>query len=64
LDIESATELLIAKSDWRATNSSHTNHATPNIPKQNFEIAILFSVVERSESYVFEDDKLRKQPSG
>ena len=31
---------------------------------QNFEIAILFNVIERSGNYVFEDDNLPPQPSG
>ena len=45
---------LIFKRDWRATppltiNSQHTSN-------QSFEIAILFSVVEESGNYVFEND--------
>ena len=31
----------------------------PNTPNQNFEIVILFSIVEKPGNYVFEDDSLQ-----
>jgi hypothetical protein len=37
-------------------NPPLTPTISPNISNQNFEIAILFNVVESSGSYVFEDD--------
>jgi hypothetical protein len=48
---------LLVESDWRATNPRFTPTISPNISNQNFEIAILFSVVQRSGNYVFEDEK-------
>ena len=49
LKLEIVVPFLIVKSDLRAI-------IPPNIPNQNFEIAILFSVFEESGNYVFEDD--------
>jgi hypothetical protein len=48
---------LILKTDLRATipPPSHNNHF-PKTSNQNFEVAILFSVVKRTGNYVFEDD--------
>jgi hypothetical protein len=47
---------LIVKTDWRATNLPPTPTISPNTSNQNFEIAILFNVVEKSGNEVFEDD--------
>jgi hypothetical protein len=47
---------LIVESDWRTSNPPLTPTISPNTSNQNFEIAILFNVVERSRNYVFEDD--------
>jgi hypothetical protein len=47
---------LIVECDWRATKPSLTPTISPNTSNQNFEIDILFNVVERSGNYVFEDD--------
>ena len=48
---------LIVESDWKATNTPSTPSIFPNTSNQNFEIAILFNVVESSINYVFEDEK-------
>ena len=48
---------LIVESDWRATNLPLTPTISPNTSNQNFEIAILFNVVESSGNYVFENDQ-------
>jgi hypothetical protein len=40
---------LIVKSDWRKTNTPPTLKTS----NKNFEIAILFNVVEKSGNYVF-----------
>ena len=47
---------LIVESDRRATNPPPTPIISSNTYNQNFYIAILLSVVERSGNYVFEDD--------
>jgi hypothetical protein len=39
---------LIVESDWRATNAPFTPAISPDTFNQNFEIAILFNVVESS----------------
>jgi hypothetical protein len=46
----------LVRSDWRASNPPPTHTILLNASNQNFEIAIFFNVVERSENYVFEDD--------
>ena len=48
---------LIVKNDWRANNpSSHAHHFSKHI-QSNSDIVILFSVIEKSGNYAFEDDK-------
>ena len=47
---------LISKSDQRATTPPPTPIISPNTFNQNFEIAIVFKVNERSGNYVFEGD--------
>ena len=47
---------IIAESIKRTTNPPLTSTISPNIPNQNFEIAIFFSVLNRSGNYVFEDE--------
>ena len=47
---------LIVESDWKATNTPSTPTIYPNTSYPNFEIAVLFKVVERSANYIFEDD--------
>jgi hypothetical protein len=56
LEIERASALLKAKSDWRATKNPLTPSISLNTSNQNFEMAILFNVVESSGNEVFEDD--------
>jgi hypothetical protein len=46
---------LIVKSDWRKTNTPPTPIISLKTSNKNFEIAILFNVVEKSGNYVFED---------
>jgi hypothetical protein len=46
--------VLIFKSDWKATNTPSTPTISPNTSNQNFEIAILFSVVGSFVSWVLE----------
>ena len=48
--------LLIFESDWRATSPPPWSTIPSNISSQNFESSILFNVVEKSGSFVFEDD--------
>ena len=36
----------------------------PEVTDQNFEIAILFSTVEKSNNYIFEDDLTLQRPGG
>ena len=47
---------MIVKSDWRKANTPPTPTISPKTSNKNFEIAILFNVVEKSENYVFGDD--------
>ena len=47
---------LIVESDWKATNTPSTPTIYPNTSNQNFEIAILFNVVESFGNKVFKDD--------
>jgi hypothetical protein len=47
---------LIVESDWKATNAPSKPTISPNTSNQNFEIAILFNVVESSGNYIFEQD--------
>ena len=54
--------LLIAESDWRATNPPFMPAISPNTSNQNFEIAILFSDGIRSGNYVFVDNNPPLQP--
>jgi hypothetical protein len=54
--LEGLVPFTITESDWKATNTLSTPTISPNISNQNFEIAILFNVVERSRNYVFEGD--------
>ena len=46
---------LIFESYWKATNTPSTPTIYPDTSNQNFEKAILFNVVERSENYIFDD---------
>jgi hypothetical protein len=62
LEIERASAFLIVERDWRATNVPLTPTIFPNTSNQNFEIAILFNVVESSGSYVIEDDNHPHSP--
>ena len=55
-ELEGSVPFLIVESDWRATNIPLTPAICANTSNQNFEITILFNVVQRSENYVFEDD--------
>ena len=48
--------LLIVESDWMATNPLPTPTLFPNTSNQNFQLTVLFNVVERSGNHVFEDD--------
>ena len=41
--------------DWRASNISLKPIHSPNAKSQNFETTFLFSIVERSSTYVFRD---------
>jgi phospholipase/lecithinase/hemolysin len=47
---------LIVKSDWRKTNTSPTSTISPSTSNENFEMPILFNVVEKSGNYFFEDE--------
>ena len=44
---------LSGQKDWRATSPPPTPIYSPKLSDQNFEIVILFSIVERSNNYVF-----------
>jgi hypothetical protein len=46
LEIVAACAILIVESDLKATNTPSTPAISPNTSNQNFEIAILFSVVD------------------
>jgi hypothetical protein len=52
----------MVESDWRPINPSLMPIFFPNTSNQNFDIAILFNVVESSGNYVFEDDESRDDP--
>ena len=54
-ELKGSVFFLIVESYWRATNPPTTPTISSNALNQNFEIAILFNIVERSENYVFED---------
>ena len=56
--------VLIVESDWMAPNLPPRPTISPNTSNRNFEIAILFNLVERSRNYVLEGDILPLQPSG
>ena len=43
------------KRGWRASSPSLKTIPFPNLSSQNFEMIILFSIVERSSNYVFRD---------
>ena len=45
---------LIVTSDWTATSPHSMHTISPNTSNQNFEIALLFNIVERFRNYVFE----------
>ena len=47
---------LTVESNWRDTYPPPTPTVSLNTFNRNFEISILFSIVERSRDYVFEDD--------
>jgi len=53
LDIETASALLLVKSDWRTTNSPPTPTISPNTSNQNFEMVIFFNEVKRSGNNLF-----------
>ena len=40
------------------------HHFSAKSPDPNFEIAILFSIVEKANNYVFEDDLISNSPGG
>jgi hypothetical protein len=47
---------LIVKSDWKKTDNPQTPTISPKTSNKNFQIAILFKVVEKTRNYAFEDD--------
>jgi hypothetical protein len=47
---------LIVKRDWRANKALPMTTISPNTSNQNFEIDILFKVIEMSGNYVLRDD--------
>jgi hypothetical protein len=51
-----ASSLLIVESDSKATDTPSTPTISPNTSNQNFDIAILFNVVESSGNYIFVQD--------
>ena len=57
MEIERASAVLTVESDRRAINPLPKPAYSPNTSNINFEIDSLFSVVEKSGNYVFEDDK-------
>jgi hypothetical protein len=44
--LEQPMPFLIVKRDWKATNTPSTPTISPNTSNENFEIAILFSIVD------------------
>ena len=48
--------------NWKATRPPPTLIFFPKSPGENFEIAILFSIVKKSNNYVFEDDLIPHRP--
>ena len=46
MEFKGLVRFLIVKSDWRATSPPPTPIIPPNTSNKNFEIAILFSVVD------------------
>ena len=45
--------------NWRATSPPPKPTISPNTSNQNFEMAILFDIIERCGYYVFEDDNIK-----
>jgi hypothetical protein len=55
---------LIVKRVWKATNTPSKPTIYPKTSNKNFEIAILFNVVENSVNLVFKDDNPPQSPQG
>jgi hypothetical protein len=55
---------LIVESDWKAANTPSTPTISPNASNQNFEIAILFKVVDFQIEIMFSRRTLPHSPQG
>jgi hypothetical protein len=64
LEIKSSSALFKSPKNWRATRPLSTLIFFPKSPDQNLKIVILFSVVEKSNNYVFEDALIPHSPWG
>ena len=55
---------LSEQKNWRAPRPPSHAHFSPKSPDQNSEIAILFTIVEKPNNYVFGDHLLPRSPRG
>jgi hypothetical protein len=60
--LEWLVPFLIFESDWKATNTPFMPTISKNTFNQNFEIAMLFNVVESSGNSVLKDDNHHNKP--
>jgi hypothetical protein len=62
--LEWLVPFLIVESDWKATNTPSTPTISPETSNQNFEISILFSVVDFQIEIIFLRRTLLNSPQG
>jgi hypothetical protein len=62
--LEWLVPFLIVESDWKATNTPFTITISPNKSNQNFDVAILFSVVDFKIEIRFLTRTLPHMPQG
>jgi hypothetical protein len=62
--LEGLVPFSIVESDWKATNTLSTPTISKNTPNQNFEITILFSVVDFHIEMMFSRRTLPHSPQG
>jgi hypothetical protein len=56
MEIEMASALLIVESDWKATYTPSKPNISQDTSNKNFEIALLFNIVESFGNYIFEQE--------
>ena len=63
-EIKSSSALFLVIKNWKVPRPPPTLSFLPKSTDQNFEIAILSSIVENHNNYVFEDGLLPQSPRG